>query len=56
MENSPCTKECPLRNQHCHSICKKYKDYRKAKDEENEIIRKKKEQEYISRLPYRRNK
>jgi len=39
----PCAKECPLRTSTCRIDCEKYKEYRKAKEEEY----KKRREDYI---------
>lgn len=45
LKTSPCYKDgkdCPKRNQTCHSTCPAYKTFRLEKDQESAAIRKKK--------------
>lgn len=40
MKRSPCEKNCPRRNETCHSICPEYVKWRKERDAELEQINK----------------
>lgn len=45
-EPRKCCKDCEKRSASCHCTCEEYKAYKKELDEYNEIVRKKKEEEY----------
>ena len=47
MNDSCCCKGCQDRKYKCHSICEKYKNFRKELDEKNAKINEEKKKEYF---------